>query len=61
MKSKPPTNSAFDGEGLPLYNMSKPNQILILERVNQNGQRNYMNTISVVSEDLYDIGTAVQK
>ena len=61
MKAKVPTNSAFDGDNSPLYNMSKPNQILILERVNQNGQRNYMNTISVVSEDLYDIGNAVQK
>ena len=37
-------------DDLPLCKMNKPNQILILERVAQNGN---VNTISVVSEDLY--------
>ena len=35
--------------------MSKPNQILVLERINQNGQKSFINTISVVNEDLYDV------
>ena len=47
----------------PLCKMSKPNQILMLERVSHLGQRVGLNTITVVSEDLYrkhDYSTSIK-
>ena len=61
MKTSKPTTPGVGTDHLPLYNMTRPNQLFILEKVNNGGHKNFMNTISVVSEDLYDINTAVSK
>lgn len=37
--------------------MKKPNQIVLLERINKEKEKPFLNTISVVTEDLYNPST----